>query len=266
MDEEIWKDIRGYEGYYQVSTYGNIRSLDRVVTSKLGIPKTVKGRMKKQTIDEHGYCTVSLYKDNVGEILSVHRVVLDAFDKQYIKHPPRVKQHLQVNHKDCDTSNNHLDNLEYVTGIENIRYGYENNRDANIRPTEFYKRIGSHSKRVECLVDGNVFDSPQSAADYYKISVNVVYNRCRDHKLVDGFQFEYIDSQTLGHSHKFVNPSDPGSHKPRAVRCIETGETFPSRIQAAKCLGISTSSIVDSLRDGKRHAGYTFVEPDEILL
>ena len=260
MVEEIWKDIRGYEGYYQVSTFGNVRSLDRTVISKLGIPKMVKGKLKQQTIDENSYCTVSLYKDNKEQILLVHRLVLDTFDENYAKH------HMQVNHKDCNTSNNHLDNLEYVTGMENIRYGYENHRDANVRPTEFYKRMGSHSKRVRCLVDDRIFESPQSAADYYGISIQCVYNRCNDHKLVDGFQFEYIADSNLGHVHKFVDPSKPGSHKPRAVRCLETGQTFPSRIQAAKALGISTSSIVDSLRDGRRHAGYTFVEPEDILL
>ena len=50
------------------------------------------------------------------------------------------------------------------------------------------------------------------------------------------------------------------------LRCLDTGQTFSYRIQSVKASGISTSSSVDSLRDSRRHAGYTFVEPEDILL
>ena len=119
MAEEIWKDIRGYEGYYQVSTFGNVRSLDGTVTSKLGISKKIKGRMKSQICDESGYKTVTLYKDNNEWIVSVHRLVLMTFD------PNENSDTLQVNHIDRNPSNNHISNLEWVTlkGIADIAQG-----------------------------------------------------------------------------------------------------------------------------------------------
>lgn len=255
MAEEIWKDIRGYEGYYQVSTFGNVRSLDRTVISKLGIPKKIKGKMKSQICDESGYKTVTLYKDNKEWIVSVHRLVLMTFD------PDANSDTLQVNHIDRNPSNNHISNLEWVTPQENSRYSARTNPNFNKRPKSFYVKMGSHGKQVRCVNDGKVHDSAVEAANYYGISVNCVYNRCKDGKTVNGFSFEYVDKDYYKRKHtSLIDPSLPGSHKARPVKCIETGQIYPSRTQAANDLKISRASVVDSLHDGRKHCGYTFVE------
>ena len=255
MAEEIWKDIRGYEGYYQVSTFGNVRSLDGTVTSKLGISKKIKGRMKSQICDESGYKTVTLYKDNNEWIVSVHRLVLMTFD------PNENSDTLQVNHIDRNPSNNHISNLEWVTPQGNSKYSARTNPNFNKRPKSFYVKMGSHGKQVRCVNDGKIHDSAVEAANYYGISVNCVYNRCKDGKIVNRFSFEYVDKDYYKRkSTPLIDPSLPGSHKARPVKCLETGQIYPSRTQAANDLKISRASIVDSLHDGRRHSGYTFVE------
>lgn len=99
------------------------------------------------------------------------------------------------------------------------------------------------------------------AAKYYNVSVDVVSKSCKENKCIKGLQFQQIDPIIKGRIHKLVDPKSKGSHQARPVKCLETGQVFESRIQAASALEISTSSIVDSLRDGRTHAGYTFVEP-----
>lgn len=252
---EIWKDIPDYEGLYQVSNLGQVKSLERTVLSKTNILKRVHERIKKPVIDEHGYCTVSLYKNNKEKILLVHRIVLAAFVGP-------CPEDMQVNHIDCNPSNNCLSNLEYVTPSQNIKYSYQYNRDSNIRSKDFYRKMGQNCyKEVECITDGNTFKSVKEASLFYNISMNVLYNRCKDSQCVNDLCFRYVeDNVSLGHKHLLENVSKSGSHRSKPVKCLETDQIFPSRIQAAFALNISTSSIVDSLRDGRSHRGYTFIE------
>lgn len=253
--DEIWKDIPGYEGLYQVSNLGKVKSLERTVVSKTNVVKRVHERIKKPVIDEHGYCTVSLYKNNKERILFVHRIVLAAFVGP-------CPEGMQVNHIDCNPCNNCLTNLEYVTPSENIQHSYKHNRNNNIRSKEFYKKMGQNCyKEVECITDGNKFKSVKEASTFYNISRNVLYNRCKDGECVNGLSFRYVEGNVgLGHKHLLENACNSGSHRSKPVKCLETGQVFPSRIQAASSLNISTSSIVDSLRDGRSHRGYTFIE------
>lgn len=80
MNNETWKDVQGYEGLYQVSNLGRIRSLDRIVNAKNGSKQTKKSRILLQEITIHGYCRVRLF-DNDGKAkhYAVHRIVMNAF-------------------------------------------------------------------------------------------------------------------------------------------------------------------------------------------
>lgn len=113
--KEIWKDVDGYEGYYQVSNFGMVRSVDRIVeiVSDHKISKQfVAGRVLKISTSNSGYCLVTLCKGNKTRHFLVHRLVAYAFiDKPTNKH--------WINHIDNNPKNNMVSNLEWCTPKEN---------------------------------------------------------------------------------------------------------------------------------------------------
>ena len=112
---EIWKDIKGYEGLYQISNEGRVRSLDKWMPHRFG-KQFIKGIIKKQKINKYGYFTVNLKKDDVLKTYNVHRLVAQTF----IPNPDNLPQ---VNHKDECKTNNRLENLEWCTSKYNVNYG-----------------------------------------------------------------------------------------------------------------------------------------------
>lgn len=117
MKEEIWKDIEGYEGLYQVSNLGRVRSFDRYVNAKGGGRSFRKGRILKAGKTKQGYSFVALTNEKSKQF-TVHRLVAQAFLK---------KQNFRkvVNHIDGNKENNSVTNLEYVTSSENTKHAYK---------------------------------------------------------------------------------------------------------------------------------------------
>jgi hypothetical protein len=115
--EEIWKSIEGFEGLYEVSNLGRIKTLGKTVTYKDGRVYTYPEKIINQIKARGGYYYVNLRRlDKSREFWSVHRIVADAF----VPNP----EHLPcVNHKDEDKVNNHADNLEWCTHQYNNSYG-----------------------------------------------------------------------------------------------------------------------------------------------
>lgn len=111
--EEIWADIKGYEGLYQVSNLGRVKSLAKIVARG----RLQGERILKPGIDKTGYQRVNLYKNGKHKRYSVHRLVLTAFK------PVDNMNNLDVNHKDEVKTNNTLENLEWMTHKENNNYG-----------------------------------------------------------------------------------------------------------------------------------------------
>ena len=120
MSGETWKDIPGYEGLYQVSDMGRVRSLDREVEglSRWGGMRVFrkKGRLMSLGSNGHGYQMVHLKDKGVRRSVSVHRLVATAF----IPNPDSLSQ---VNHLDSDQTNNRVGNLEWTDAKGNIRHG-----------------------------------------------------------------------------------------------------------------------------------------------
>jgi len=112
-DIEVWKPHPEYCSI-EVSTLGNIRTLDRVVSNGRGI-YVVKGRILKQRCDRYGYLIVSVQVDGKWKTRLVHRLVAQAF----IPNPNNLPQ---VNHRDCNRTNNFVDNLEWCNNSYNQKY------------------------------------------------------------------------------------------------------------------------------------------------
>ena len=117
MGKEIWKDVLGYEGIYQVSNFGKVVSLPRVWVSGNGVLRKHGGCVLSQNIGR-GYFRVKLSKDGIKEIISVHRLVAKAF----IENNNNLET---VNHKDGNKLNNNADNLEWMTSGDNTRHAHE---------------------------------------------------------------------------------------------------------------------------------------------
>jgi len=110
---EEWRDITGYEGYYQVSSKGNVRSLDRTVVNSTGVESNVKGRNIKYSLVGAGYCQIKLFKNGKRDNKYVHQLVASAF----ISNP---KNYSEINHIDYNKENNCVENLEWCTHMENM--------------------------------------------------------------------------------------------------------------------------------------------------
>lgn len=125
MNEEIWKDIEGYEGLYQVSNLGRVRSLDRWARTVGNSVQLRKGRVMKQKLNNNGYLSIQLYDANHNyNYYFVHRLVAKAF----LPNPDNLPE---VNHKDENPLNNRVDNLEWCDHKYNINYGKGNERRKN---------------------------------------------------------------------------------------------------------------------------------------
>ena len=152
--EEIWKDIPGYEGMYQVSNLGRVKSLDRIKTNKLIGKHFVKEKLMKLRLSSRGYLSVGLTKNGKQVGYRVHRLVAQAF----IPNPENKKE---VNHINGVKTDNRVDNLEWCTSSENtihamrtglitIKRGGDDNRSISVNQ---YNLNGDFIKKWDCIKD-----------------------------------------------------------------------------------------------------------------
>lgn len=116
--DEIWKDIKNYEGLYQCSNFGQIRSLDRYVKEHNGKSQFRKGQIIKPRKNKNGYLQLALNKDSNRKMKYVHIIIAETF----IENKENLKT---VNHKDGNKLNNCVDNLEWVSYSENNKHSYK---------------------------------------------------------------------------------------------------------------------------------------------
>lgn len=112
--EEIWKDIPGFEGLYQASNIGNIKSVERTVMFGKN-QRTVKQAILHPFKKDNGYLVVKLYKDHKQYTVYVHRIIAMIYCDGY-------SEEMDVNHKDGIKDNNIYSNLEWCTRAENVRH------------------------------------------------------------------------------------------------------------------------------------------------
>lgn len=116
-NKEVWKDVIGYEGLYEVSSLGRVRSLDKLVNGN-NSKVLRKGIILKPQEKKYGYLAVNLYKYRKMKSLTVHRLVAKAFIENLDNKP-------EVNHIDGNKKNNSIYNLEWVTSSENQKHAFE---------------------------------------------------------------------------------------------------------------------------------------------
>lgn len=188
MNDERWKDIEGFEGYYQVSNIGRIRSVDRCAKSYNG-ERIVKGKVLKPVMSKKtGYYQINLYKGGKKRGFNVHFLVAMAFVEQNGKP--------FVNHKDGRKTNNVADNLEWVTNRENqhhaLKLGLNKNYGAKNYKARCVRQLdgeGNLIKEWGCIND---------AVRELGIQQPNVVKCCKgERKTAGGFVWEYAEVKSV---------------------------------------------------------------------
>ena len=151
MDKEIFKDIKDYEGLYQISNFGRVKSVSR---KRIDRNQILEERILKQRKKENGYLIVNLSKLDIDKKMYVHRLVAQTF----IPNPNNLQQ---VNHKDENKMNNKVDNLEWCTQRYNSNY--------NNLPLKRNKKINQYD------LDGNfikTWNSLKEINEYFNLPNN----------------------------------------------------------------------------------------------
>lgn len=185
--QELWKDIKGFEGKYQVSNLGNVKSLKR---------KEIK--ILLPLISKKGYCCVCLYKKCKFKHAMIHRLVANAFI-------PNPENKPQINHIDGNKKNNHIKNLEWCTNSENQKHSYQvlgNVRSDELRKKisqtlkgKFINEMGANSKKVLCKETNIIYCSQVEAERKTGISRKCIsLCCCRKTKTAGGYHWEYAQT------------------------------------------------------------------------
>lgn len=184
--EEIWKDIKGYEGLYRVSNLGRVKSLKKRANFYSGLYKEIKQRTYKERIinlrkTNRGYMVVELYKNGIGKRFSIHRLVAENFIKNSNNLP-------QVNHIDGNKENNNINNLEWCTGSQNMKHAVKTGLfKAKKRPV------------IQCDLNGNYIKKWDTIKDFLiKKNINLknsAITRCckGKQKSAYGYKWKYAE-------------------------------------------------------------------------
>jgi hypothetical protein len=157
---EQWKDIKGYEGFYQVSNLGNIKSLSRYVNNKHNTLSLTKEKILKQCDDKDGYRLVNLLKNGTCKTHRVHFLVCDGFLTK------KNNQSDVIDHINNIKNDNKICNLQYISFRENVSKDRKNKNNF----LGIYKNGNKFSAKI--IIDGvrkylGTFNTPEEANNEY---------------------------------------------------------------------------------------------------
>ena len=200
MEGEIWKDIKGLEGVYQISNMGRVKSLER--KCKLGCHYSrcviIKEKIRKQNFDVNGYLYVSLSRNGKDIPIRPHKIVAEHFI-------PNPENKPTVDHINTIRYDNRVENLRWFTRKEQMSCNnitYERVKKASAETgRRVYKLMNeAHKRKIRCSTTGKEFNSVKEASEYYNISRTHISSCCKGKrnycgKLPDGtkLKWEYID-------------------------------------------------------------------------
>lgn len=244
--EEIWKDIEGYEGLYQVSNLGNVRSVYRI--DRLGRVKRGKSLRKHNVYN--GYIQVALSKNGVKSYKLVHRLVAQAF----IHNPDNLPV---INHKDEDPSNNRADNLEWCTQKYNVNYGTGIERRAKlcVGANKNSKAINQYTLSGEFVTTWTYLGEIKNTLGYRISNICACCNGRQ--KNAYGFQWRFA-SECDG-----ASPIEPYNEplKKKVLQYTLDGEfvrEWPSLKSIQKELGFASGNICKHIQ-GQFKQAYKFI-------
>lgn len=180
FEKEVWKDIQGYEGYYQVSNHGRVMSMARTIVTTKGTKCEYQKRIKAPALDQKGYNRICLTKNSKPKTFKVHRLVADLFIGN-----PEQKPH--VNHINGNKKDNHYSNLEWVTNRENVSHAVlsSSNRSSKYIGAKWDKERGKWVSSITLSGKNKFlgrFDTPEEASEAYKnaLSLNGLENKYKN--------------------------------------------------------------------------------------
>lgn len=161
----MYKDIKNYEGYYQINENGEVKSVDRTIVKKNGLC-TLKGRMLSSNISTNGYKYVILSKNGVSKTSYIHRMVAETFLEE-------EHDGLEVNHINGIKTDNRLENLEWLDRHTNASLGSKGRT--------FNHKYGKNpkAKSIICTTTGEVFGCIKEFAERYNINYSTIRLKIR---------------------------------------------------------------------------------------
>ena len=185
---ENWKDIKGYEGFYQVSDCGNVKSLERDVYFPNGtVNRHMEEKILVQNIGKLGYAYVNLHLNGKMKTIKTHRLVAEAFI-------PNPENKPMVNHKDEVKTNNVVENLEWCTSVYNNNYGTKIERQKQTYKDNYKNGKNKVVKKVFCVELNKTFDCITSAQEELGINQSSIVKVCKGKvKTAGGFHWRYAD-------------------------------------------------------------------------
>ena len=169
---EVWKDIPGYEGHYQVSNFGRVKSVERISTTG----QRLSEKVMKTCRDRGGYDFIGLWLDGRKKNFKIHRLVIETFN------PIDGMENLDCNHIDEDKTNNRLENLEWMTRKENLNYGAHNKKISE-----------AHSLPILCVELDKEFESIEAAAKEFKHSRGNIWRVLdKPDRTACGYHWQYV--------------------------------------------------------------------------